>query len=787
MLEEVCKATIGALLHDIGKIAYRAKVGKGSHSIRGYEALKKIIKEQSVLDCVRCHHGQEMDKDLADNALAYIVYIADNIASGADRRKNEGENEKDGYLKYLPLASIYTKLNNNQEEKYYQSGILGESTKINYPIKSKEDKYDSAFYDGILRQILKPLETIKYDQQSVNNVLSLLEKYMAYIPASTDTAEVPDITLYDHSKITAALAGNIYCYLKEHKDSTMKSMLLNKATEFYEKNAFLMVSCDLSGIQSFIYTVNSDGALKNLRARSLYLEILLEHIVDEILGLSGLSRANLIYTGGGHAYLLLPNTEKCKNDLAVFNQQINRWFIDNFGSDLYLAIAWQMCSGNDLMNDGGNGERYSDIFRELSAKISQKKNARYSAEEIMQLNQLAQEEGSRECSVCRKSTTELEDDRCPFCAAVKEMARLAIDEDCYFVVLNEVSKEEAVLPLPDCAGNKRFLTIWEKSVCQERWENEKHLVRIYSKNHLFDETIPATNLWLGDYHVKEDEKVLTFNDLAQKSQGIKRIGVLRADVDNLGQAFTNGFKRKDLAEPNRYMTLSRTATLSRSLSMFFKYHLNGILSGSSDCVKVPFHLKQQKAARNINIIYSGGDDLFLVGAWDDLLEAAVDIRQAFAEYTQGTLTLSAGIGIFNADFPLIQMAEETGALEDMAKKLDEDTTNAKNALALFGTGEEHIYHWQSFEDKVVREKLDFLLKHLQKDESKHITFVYQLLNLLRGHQEKINLARFAYTLAKRESSTDEFNQQMYQWYLSDQDREQLMTAIYLYVYLMREE
>ena len=43
---------------------------------------------------------------------------------------------------------------------------------------------------------------------------------------------------------------------------------------------FLLYSLDLSGIQDFIYTITSDGALKALRARSFYLELLTEHLVD---------------------------------------------------------------------------------------------------------------------------------------------------------------------------------------------------------------------------------------------------------------------------------------------------------------------------------------------------------------------------------------------------------------------------------------------------------------------------------------------------------------------------
>ncbi|WP_234901075.1 hypothetical protein, partial [Mycobacterium tuberculosis] len=68
--------------------------------------------------------------------------------------------------------------------------------------------------------------------------------------------------------------------------------------------AFLLTTFDVSGIQDFIYTIHSSGAAKMLRARSFYLEMLTEHLIDELLARVGLSRANLNYSGGGHAYLL---------------------------------------------------------------------------------------------------------------------------------------------------------------------------------------------------------------------------------------------------------------------------------------------------------------------------------------------------------------------------------------------------------------------------------------------------------------------------------------------------
>ena len=97
-------------------------------------------------------------------------------------------------------------------------------------------------------------------------------------------------------------------------------------------------------IQSFIYNISSKGALKGLRSRSFYLELLLENLVDEILSSCFLYRTNLLYTGGGHAYLLLPNTQTAKDSAAEAVNNINKKLLELFGSRLFVAYGLQVLS-----------------------------------------------------------------------------------------------------------------------------------------------------------------------------------------------------------------------------------------------------------------------------------------------------------------------------------------------------------------------------------------------------------------------------------------------------------
>ena len=140
--------------------------------------------------------------------------------------------------------------------------------------------------------------------------MGVLEAYCSFIPSSAAARERADISFYDHVKMTAAYASCICLYLSEKGISDYNEALFLKAKEFYKEKAFRLISVDLSGIQKFIYTIHSEGALRMLRSRSFYLEILMEHIIDMLLDSLELSRANLIYSGGGHCYILAANTEK---------------------------------------------------------------------------------------------------------------------------------------------------------------------------------------------------------------------------------------------------------------------------------------------------------------------------------------------------------------------------------------------------------------------------------------------------------------------------------------------
>ena len=817
----------GALLHDIGKVCYRAMNKRINHSKLGGDFLEQYLKPSEetkhLLNCVRYHHKDYLQKAKLDkNDLAYIVYEADNIASGMDRRENEGEEK--GFDPKLNLDSIFSVFYSDkkiQVANKYPLIYKDINKAFNYP-RTDISLATNSNYEALLNKIKSHFITKDINQISINQLLQIIEEGFSYVPSSTNRAEVCDISLYVHSKITSAVASCMKLYFDEQQIQDYKKYCFNSGSKiFRNEKIYLLVSGDISGIQDFIYTIPSKGALKTLRGRSLYIDLLLEEFVDEYLEQIGLSRANVLYSGGGHFYILAPNIEDTKKAIDKLQAKMNRWLMENIGINLYLAIGTAECSANNLMKSEAQG----NLFAIVNKKLKDDKTVRYSKDEdfLEYIFNVEKEEDTakKECNICHNLVDKLwkynsdEEIACEFCLNLYKLGQDILTQDLVFVI-----SEEKIDGGIKIFGKDKDLYMYAVNIEDIDMFKGK-ILRIYSKNNLLENDL-AIRLYLADYSAKnENDEVMTFDDLAKSSckidKGIKRLGVLRLDIDDLGIAFSSGFvSDKDKIEDNlRYATLSRYADLSKDISMFFKVAINkicaGDLIGCVDFEEKAFNIFGIAKApkRKVNIIYAGGDDLFLVGAWDEVLEVAIDINRAFKQFTNGKLTLSAGMAMFSPTYPISKMAEIAGLLVQMSKNKKD-----KNSIALFGmetnlkaNGQlecKHIYTWADFEMKVCKEKMNYLLARLSFDGDKFNklsvgkSLIYRLMDLIQlADEDKLNIARFAYVLARMQPKQDkdeqkrkvyeDFVSKMYQWINNNEDKKQLATALNLLVYYLRDK
>ena len=845
MDEKLICLQLGALLHDIGKIVRRAGLDKNEHSIAGSNYLKEnnllVEKYKEVYDVINYHHAKYLSSaKLKDDSLAYIVYEADNIASGIDRVKYEDKGTKGNEMDNLNSIFNVVKVEKNNIKKTFK---LFDFDKNNFNMPTSHDiKLTNSDYKRVLDYIKNNLSSFK-ENINPEKLAVVLEACCTYFPSSS-YVDTPDVSYYDHVKLTAAVAACFYLYDKEKEIKDYKKEYFSKADRNTKK--FLLVSGEFSGIQNFIYTISSKMAMKSLRGRSFYLELFAEHIIDEILSELELSRVNLLYSGGSHFYLLLPNTEKSKEVLEQYKEKINSFILEKIGPIIYFEMVYTETSaeelGNGLSKDVKDENKIGELFKKTSAKVSKEKLNRYSLD---QLKELLDEDSSineiksytKECNICRKAEDEKilennakhfgDEDGIELCDSCKGYINLGKDisklyhTNDKFVIEKDCEKFEKGVIFPKYLEGYVSILINDKNYILK---NMDKIHRYYAINSNYTGDKLCKNIWVGNYNitVKDEsgkENLIEFKNLVKKSKGIERLAVFRADVDNLGTLFQSGFENKDSKEPYKNVTLSKSVVLSRYLSDFFKRKINLILE-KKDAIKDTNELfkkycdiicEDNSNPRDIVIVYSGGDDVFAIGTWNDIIEFSVDLRTAFKEFTNDKITLSAGIGFFYENYPIHQMAEKTGNLESLAKaNKDSSGKIIKDSVALFGEISpelNHIYNWDTFINKVLNEKYKFIkdvtiLNEEDKEKYKDRIVIgrskwYKLMDLivsrLTRNDNKLDIARFAYVLGRinhtnnNKESYDKFKKNLLLWLKNKEDAKQILTAINILIYQERGE
>lgn len=855
MDEKLTIVQLGALLHDIGKIIRRAGLSNLNHSQAGIEYLKEHLllpeKYNEVLDIINFHHAKELkEANLPSNSLAYIVYEADNIASGIDRVKYEDKMQLLGN-EMMPLNSIFNRLKSekNNIEKFFPLINMKEN-KFNMPIKKREnEKLESTDYLKILNNLKENMKVMK-DNFHPEKLTTILEESCIYFPSSA-YVDYPDISYYDHVKITAAIASCMYLYDKENSILDYKKEYFSE-NDSRKKDKYLFVSGEFSGIQNFIYTITSKMAMKSLRGRSFYLELFIEHIIDEILSTLELSRVNLIYSGGSQFYLLLPNIKESREILEKYKEIINNFLLKETGTKIYYESSYIVTNaeelGNGLSKEKRDENKIGKIFKKIGVLSSKSKLNRYSN---VQLGELFDENSelnkihsyTKECNICKKAekeeilTKNFNNNQIEICDSCKnyinlgkEISKLYHSNNDIFILEEEYEniKNSDSLLLPKYPnGYITIKTIDKNKILARLKQKDNTIHRYYAINSYYFGDKLCKNIWIGNYNVKgnkdsEDSKnsLIEFKELVEMSKGIRKLGVLRADIDNLGLLFQSGFVNENSNEPYKFVTLSKSVVLSRYLSDFFKNKVNLILEKKNAikktneiftdyCNIINENEMNKNYERKIVVVYSGGDDLFAIGTWDDIIEFSVDLRQAFKEFTNEKITLSAGIGLFSENFPVYQMAQKTGNLEKIAKSYYKSKEKnlgipTKDAIALFGEINDelnHVYSWDDFIEKVLYEKYKYIKTKttFEENNTSEKIFVgkskwYKLMELIRDlitedvKNYKLDVARFAYILAriknndKNRLNYQEFKEKIFKWIKNKEDAKQLLTAINILIY-----
>ena len=754
-----------SLLHDIGKFyqrmdnqgsgkkAYDSKYDKlstsdygdnGAHGKWSADFVSRFYDDE-VENFVLYHHNPSKSMD---NDLCSIVQKADHHSSS---ERNESETEQN-VLK-SPLISIFSRINDSKE--YY---IPLKELDIDDSIYPKEYKDMSGHtlqpdYKTLWAKFVKEFE--KINQNDFDTVLALMKKYTSTIPSAAYKS-VSDVSLYDHAKTTAALATCRYLYSLEDKLLKTKD----------EQKVYLIINGDISGIQKFIYKISTpedaqSGMSKRLRGRSLYLTLLSEAVTSRIIDDLNLNSSNIIFCGGGRFTVVAPNTDKVKKALNNIRNDLNNFFIEKFNAELYLSLVTEEVCGKDLTNFG-------EVIENLNTKINSDKKHKFAGnlDKVFEIEDKVNYD--KLCPVCGNKLDKNTDSTCFECQDHEELGQKAANA-------NYIIKYSADFELDDSSFFVDFLKtgyIFKKSnndVLKIIKNNPDVRFTVYKLNdtnflNLTDE-IKSDNVsfdfkFLGNNVPNIKGKPLYFQHLAQISKGANKLGILKMDVDNLGRIFSDGFKHLD-----KGASISKISSLSFYMDVFFsgvintlvkKYRVYTSPEGLDDYkeilldfdgeIKSVYKGKSdslENSTSTIYINYSGGDDLLVLGPYDDIINFANDFRCEFKKWTANnpSVNISAGITIVGAKFPI-------GKAADMAEEFLESSKNCgRDKITVFN----EVLAWDTKElEKGFDEIFEFANKLESYTEDKKVSkgFVY---SLLRIWQSKFNRKK------QRLSSNEDWN------------------------------
>ena len=661
-----------ALLHDIGKFYQRTtKIsllnsqeiastpihanGYHTHIHSGYTA--KFFHDYLHLNdqlekASSGHHINEVDE------FDSIIRDADRIASKIDRNDENfdfEENHKKTRYQYITsrLSSIMGNIDFGQtiyDSKFKLTSI----DQCMNPCRNNIEQNTIESIEEYKKLFAQFIEEIKFDNLLIgkptpykyHRMYSLLYKYTTLIPSSTYETNNQTVSLFDHLKLTTAIAS---------------CLSQNNCNNFY------MLEFDVSGIQSFIYKITEGSKTKtniakSLRGRSAFVTLITNAITYTILDKFKLTQANIIFNTGGGALLLLPYLDDTEKIIHNTFNTITKELYKRFNTSLSVVYAIEKVDKFELSN-----------FKTEKALALKTKLEEYKLKKFYPLinNDFCVEhlEDKEICELCGQNYVK-KDHKCQNCLDILNISDYYTKHDKFTILYSN-------LDYNNCLMDLGFIKIYFFEKIPHELINKNDFYYIDAVNHFEAGNVKL----LANLVPKENNTILNFENITKtldKSYGDEKLGVLKMDVDNLGAIFAFGLKQGKNNDVTLQRSLSKYLTLSRFIELFFGYKLKQI------CLDLSKKL-QNKNENIFYINYAGGDDLVILGPIYGILQLANKIHIEFKEFVQNpNITLSAGIHIQNPKKPIrfgIKMADN--ALE--ASKSYVKDNRSKNAITIMNS------------------------------------------------------------------------------------------------------
>lgn len=744
MDETVLKIAIAGFMHDIGKFAekdvwnipeqflldnadlYQPHYKENyTHRHAVYTAafidnIEKLLPRKfnkaswgikdSFINLAAGHHKPE-------TPMQWVIAMADRISSGWDRKEFDKKyNRAVAWKDYrktrlLPIFESLMRDFNKSDDYSYRYPLKEISPKNIFPgpkdeICPKNNQEAIEEYKKLFEEFVYALERLLHKEENLElwfeHFDSLMMIFTSAVPAARAGKVIPDVSLYDHSKITAALAVAIYLYHLHTNSMTVE------AIKDYDVKKFLLVSGDFYGIQDFIFSDSGEAGknrAKILRGRSFAVSLFSELAADMLCREIGIPFSSLLLNAAGKFTIIAPNTEVAKKTVTDVESRVNDWLMKVSYGESAIGMTFLEASSEDFVSG-----KFFELWDKLNERMERKKFQKIDMDKF----------GGTVDGYLDSFYNDLTHPLCPFCgkrpsspevegsAFVGEAASACnVCRDHIFLGKNIVKEKKIAITTcdADIKGDKllepifgnyqvafvgggmkemarsgQLLKYWDISIDPQGTVSKEvtakfinGYVPVCSEEDLYDDRILE-----GKKSDEKKEELInlinekspkTFGHIASKALnpkkngggycGIEALGILKADVDQLGLLMSCGLK------PEQF-TISRLATMSRQLNFYFAVYL-------------PHLLKTDERFMDIYTVFAGGDDLFLIGPWNRIIELVDFLRKSFADYVchNDEVHFSAGISLHKPHTPL----DKLSAIAEAA--IEKSKNKGRNRITLF--------------------------------------------------------------------------------------------------------
>ena len=768
-LEASSRMALAAYLHDLGKFAERANIGipkekyaiheqmyckrnekngatwyshkHAAYTALGFELIEEYMPALKGTDFApfgSMHSHSNADDSLVNASamhhrpegfLQWIVATADRAASGFEREEFDQYNESEegtetgknhyqarmlSLLEQIHLGDGKTNITPDSLKYRHPlvpmspSGIFPQLREKCEPADdSKAKKQYLELWNGFMNAIKEIPES--HQQQLplwLDHFDTLWLTFTQAIPSATAFKTRPDVSLYDHSKTTAALATALWRYHSDLAHDHAIATTSMKTRDDWDEEKFLLIQGDFYGVQDFIFAQGSETnkrAAKLLRGRSFYVSLLTECAALKILEALDLPSTSQITNAAGKFLIVAPNTDEAKQKITEIQQEFDQWFLKQTYGRGGIGIAIQEASCNDFVSKK-EGSGFAALMKKLFEKLEAAKYRQFglchnTAAHAVFSDYLDSFDNT--LGICQID---------PYAPATKQdgelkLSKLAADH----ILLGEhLTQCKRLLISAEPLSESRYslkVPVFGYSIHLTGNEEETGKFGPSARNGIlrraFDFSLPEKAdavLWNGyarrniNGYIPEftaqdkqylekykgtdpvhigDIKTLTHIGCENRKPkdgdmmqwvGISAIGTLKGDVDNLGSIFQKGLEKP---------TFAKMAALSRQMNNFFAVYLPSLC---------------RKEFPNTYTVFAGGDDFFLIGSWRSQIALANRLRKEFSAYCANNpdLHFSSGISITKPGLPIGYLAKNGEEALEMAKKSEDNQHGSKNALSVFG-------------------------------------------------------------------------------------------------------